>query len=47
MFVLPLGPARLLQQEFFMTLKPVPNAVIEETLDPIHMTSAFDAGFTT
>ncbi|HEY4240444.1 MAG TPA: TetR/AcrR family transcriptional regulator [Kofleriaceae bacterium] len=28
-------PYALLQQEFFMTLKPVPNAVIEEIVDTI------------
>ncbi len=30
-------PYALLQQEFFMTLKPVPNAVIEEIVDTIFL----------
>ena len=30
-------PYTLLQQEFFMTLKPVPNAVIEEIVDTIFL----------
>jgi hypothetical protein len=30
-------PYSLLQQEFFMTLKPVPNAVIEEIVDTIFL----------
>ena len=30
-------PYGLLQQEFFMTLKPVPNAVIEEIVDTIFL----------
>jgi len=30
-------PYALLQQEFFMTLKPVPNAVIEEIVDTVFL----------